>query len=703
MAIERPFSLASFPPFFILAAHLSGDDLHDIEMRCQSSGGQFTYDPREAKVFFGRITQAKRAAFELRGKGLVTTPIDPVQLRELPGSKTPLPDAGQRKRKRTASSSSSDSDTDSSVESKKLPHPRLSERSPSKHAIDEDIQLLHLADRVLVLKLEWLERSLQDRRIHPIDPYIVYVGKVTDKLPEERVPPSVGGKAAPLTPTPSSITKTKSLLEPRHKRLGSSSILSRAQEDSATTPHKGQPLAVQPRRRFGDKSAHPLTHQPAPKLIRTTTSEFEDTSSFPLPEPREWARNNNIYSCQRSTPLHSINVTFISQLYKIKEARVLTLDEIGVRAYSTSIAALSAYPHLLRSPAEILRLPGCDAKIAALFSEWHSSADEDSERSIATVRELEADPNLRILRRFFGIWGIGAETARKLYFERGFKDLDDVIEFGWHDLTRVQQIGLKYYEEFEQGINRQEVEEIARLIRHHARKCRGLPNDIIDTHEDVEAIIVGGYRRGKDKSGDVDVVLSHRDEEVTENLIGDVISSLEEDGWITHLLILYTAHSQRGQATLPFKAEGHHAGHGFDSLDKALVVWQDINFTHPETGLPTTTVKEAEKAGRGEPAFKNPNPHRRVDIIISPWRTVGSAVLGWSGATTFERDIRRWCKRERAWKYDSSGVRDRATGRVIDLERPRDGDREDTWQARERRLMEGLGIGWREPQDRCTG
>ncbi|KAL9622898.1 MAG: hypothetical protein Q9160_002824 [Pyrenula sp. 1 TL-2023] len=696
MAIERPFSLATFPPFFILAAHISGDELHDIETECHSSGGQFTYDPKEARIFFGRITQSKRAAFELRSKGLVTTPVDLVQLSELAENTMSLTDS--RKRKRTASSSSSESDTDSSVERTKSLHPRSSKKATEKHGIDEDIQLLQLADKVFVLKLEWLEKSLRDRLSHPIEPYIVYTGKVIDKLPAEGKLTSTTRKAALLTPKPS-----KSSFDPDYKKTKPSSILSRAQADSAATPQKGQPLAVQPRRRFGDKSAHPLTQQSAPKLMRTTTSEFEDTSSVTLPEPPEWAENNNIYSCQRSTPLNPVNVPFLSQLYKIKEARVLTLDEIGVRAYSTSIAALSAYPHILRSPAEILRLPGCDTKIAALFSEWHSSGDEDPERSIAIVRELDADPNLHILRLFFGIWGIGAETARKLYFERGFKDLDDIIEFGWHDLTRVQQIGLKYYEEFEQGIDRQEVEEIARLTRHHARKCRGLPDDVNDTHEDIEAVIVGGYRRGKDKCGDVDVVLSHRDEEVTENLIGDVISSLEEEGWITHLLILYTAHSQRGQATLPFKAEGHHAGHGFDSLDKALVVWQDIHFNHPETDLPTTTVKEAEKASRGEPAVKNPNPHRRVDIIITPWRTVGSAVLGWSGATTFERDIRRWCKREKAWKYDSSGVRDRATGRVIDLESPRDGDTEDTWQARERRLMEGLGIGWREPHDRCTG
>lgn len=680
---------------------MSGDELHDIESKCHDAGGHFTYDPHEAKVFLGRVAQSKRAAFELRAVGLWTEPVDTIRADEPPTKRARInksPSEGQ-----TSSGSSSDAEPKAGFESVTETHNYLQRTSFSTGANIAQFHLPDLTNQIMVLKLEWLENSLQDQSLCSVVPYIVYTGRVTENPPRENALSLAVTQSAQASRIPCSLPKARPPSNLNDNLPDSSSMLSRAQADSFSTPRKGQPLAVQPRRRFGDKSAHPLTQKFAPKLVRTTTSEFEDTASHPLPEPPEWVKNNVIYSCLRLTPLHPVNASFLSQLYKIKEARLLTLDEIGVRAYSTSIAALAAYPYHLRSPAEILRLPGCDAKIAALFSEWHSSADDVSERSIAIVRELEADPNLQILRLFFGIWGVGAESARKLYFNRGYKELDDIIEFGWQDLTRVQQIGLKYYKEFEEKIERHEVEEIADLIRQHARRCRGMSSSSVDPGGDIEAIIVGGYRRGKEQCGDVDVILSHRDEKFTEHLIDDVIASLEEEGWITHTLTLHTAHSQRGQATLPFAAEGYSAGHGFDSLDKALVVWQDIHFKHPDTGCPTTTLEEEEKARRDESAVKNPNLHRRVDIIISPWRTVGCAVLGWSGATTFERDVRRWCKRERAWKFDSSGVRERATGRVIDLEQAREGDTEDTWQARERRVMEGLGIGWRRPEERCTG
>jgi DNA polymerase IV len=329
-------------------------------------------------------------------------------------------------------------------------------------------------------------------------------------------------------------------------------------------------------------------------------------------------------------------------------------------------------------------LPGCDSKIAQLWSEFRDSAGDDSEKFLPTARELEKDEHLRHLKLFYEIWGVGADTARKFYFDRGWKDIDDVVEFGWTSLNRVQQIGVKYYDEFQVKIPRKEVEEIREVVLSHARAVRGIDEAGWGGTRDVEAVIVGGYRRGKEECGDVDIILSHRDEEVTENLVVDVVGSLEREGWITHTLTLHTTTSDRGQQTLPYRGEG--GGHRFDSLDKALCVWQDPEFE-----------------GMGVEGRKNPNIHRRVDIIVSSWRTVACAILGWSGGTTFQRDIRRYVKRTKGWKFDSSGVRDRVSGHVLDLESPKNREDADTWLDREKRLMNGLGIGWRPPGERCTG
>lgn len=422
-----------------------------------------------------------------------------------------------------------------------------------------------------------------------------------------------------------------------------------------------------------------------------------------------------MYACMRSAPLHPPNEEFINQLVKIRKIRELTLDEIGVRAYSTSIAAIAAYPYELRSPVEILSLPGCDTKIANLFVEFrnsntttatssssgNSSSVDDTTRKgrvIKAAEALDTDPALSTIHQFYNIWGVGAKKAREFYYQRQWRDLDDVVEHGWNTLSRVQQIGVKYYDEFLAGIPRAEVSGIANIIHKHAQLVR--PDCDYDGRG-IECILVGGYRRGKEIQGDIDIVLSHRDERVTKNLVVDILASLESEGWVTHTLALHMTSSNREQQTLPF--HGDPGVHHFDSLDKALVVWQDPHFEN-ETETTTATETETEvnslsdSAPKSKEKQRNPNPHRRVDIIISPWRTVGCAVLGWSGDTTFERDLRRYAKKKHDWKFDSSGVRERTTGgNVIDLE-----GSGSTWEERERLVMEGLGVGWRPASERCT-
>ncbi len=672
-------SLNALPPIYVLPTHLTSEELHELEEELMDLSAPFTYDAKEAKIFLGRVERKARAAFDLRTRGVWTEEnLRKAQVKE-----------PARKRRRVTNSPPSEvvtiSDTESeAADDNHLQTVALSEAVPVKPPIAEDpFELPDLQDRLLVVKLTWLDESLRQRRLLPVEPFIVYDARPIQEAHGERTPTSSPSSVRTLRFDDSSnTTPTTSPLQRENLYVD---ILARAKADAEITEEKGHPVAFQNRRRFKQQSLPPVYGNRVPKLKRLSTSEFEESDGNALPEPPDWVKNHAMYCCLRSTPLNPANHRFISELLKIKESRILTLDQIGVRAYSTSIASVSAYPHFLQSPLEIIRLPGCDERIATHFSEYKASAEDESERYLPIALKLDEDENLQCLKTFYNIWGCGADTARKMYFTYGWKDIDDVVQFGWNTLNRAQQIGVKYYDEFMVTIPRPEVEEITAIAKEHARKARGIIPHQYDTDDDIVAVIVGGYRRGKLQCGDVDMILSHRDETVTRNLVVDVVSELEESAYITHTLTLNTTTTKRGQQTLPYT--GGTGGHGFDSLDKALCVWQDPNFGPPE----------------GDPEAKNPNIHRRVDIIVSPWRTVGAAVLGWSGATTFERDIRRWCKRGRGWKFDSSGVRDRRDGLVLDLEGPREGDEGDTWEDRERRLMEGLGIGWRPATERCTG
>jgi DNA polymerase IV len=165
-------------------------------------------------------------------------------------------------------------------------------------------------------------------------------------------------------------------------------------------------------------------------------------------------------SCCRSTPADSPNADFISHLHTIRDHRILTSDEVGIRAYSTAIAAIQAYPYPLTSSSEVMLLPGCHIKISALFHSWLCSHTDPKLRTIPDVEKLKLNENLVGLAMLHKIWGVGPETAREWWFVKGWRSVDDVVEYGWKGLTRVQQIGVKYYDDFQKPMPRWEAERI---------------------------------------------------------------------------------------------------------------------------------------------------------------------------------------------------------------------------------------------------
>ena len=703
-AISLRIGLGSLPPIFVLPTYLSSYELDELKAQLSEHGATLTYDIFEAKLVLGVISTSKRARLELQWKHLKTEPIE---------QKTSTVAVAMKSHKRKHSGASSNDESidaavglydTSSTESESGNNDGSTTKSTSKRCatqmsdttsacssktlVPNDISQPCLPEFdenvVLVVKTDWWTESLRVGKIPPMDPYVVYKGKI---VPNEVNASTNETKPKTLQMEPFVHSKTdlqinESALKGVMNQVMAASKFHRAAygkrdrvKDAVDDHTRGSKFVSSSQRT--DLHARGARAQPL-HLLRQTTSEHDEDESPELPEMPQWVKENKIYSCERATPLHCPNDDFIEQLKKIKLARTLVADEIGVRAYSTSIASLAAYPYKLSSDREILALPGCDHKIAHLYHEWRTSGN------IEAVEEFEADPVMKVLRAFYSIWGVGATTARQFYYDGGkeWRDFDDVIINGWNMLSRVQQIGLKFHDEFEAPIPRLEVESIASIVTKYARQ-------LVD--DGIESTVVGGYRRGKPDSGDVDIILSHREEEATHGLITPMVNILEKAGWITHCLTLSEANSRRNQRTLLYRSS-ENRGVGFDTLDKALVVWQNPEWATKEEDLATN------------PKAKNPNVHRRVDIIISPWRTVGCAIVGWSGGTTFERDLRRYAKHMKGWKFDSSGVRQRGTGKWVDLERWTDPKtRARTWQEAERRVFEGFGLEFREPWERCTG
>ncbi|KAI0598134.1 hypothetical protein F4775DRAFT_583924 [Biscogniauxia sp. FL1348] len=492
---------------------------------------------------------------------------------------------------------------------------------PSQIPIDDGVE--DDGALVQVVRLAWFTDSVASQTVLPVDDYLIYQGRKKQ------------------------VMITHPMTDPRHI------------SDNADRDGDDKHRALRHRR-----SAATKPHMEVPPLLKETTSDQE--RAIALPPVPDYLRTP--YSCQRPTHPDTPNEAFIDQLKKVRTIRSLENDQVGVRAYSTCIASIAAYPHRISEASEVARLPGCGVKIALLFRQWKSNGYLDD------VKKADSDPKLSVLKLFYEIWGVAAATAHEFY-NKGWRDLDDIVEHGWDTISREQQIGVKYYEELQEKIPREEVESIGRIVLDHANRLR----------RGYQMTIVGGYRRGKAASGDADIILSHPDPAATQYFIADIVASLEKDKFITHILKISNKNSERGQVPVTWKGQDSSAGHGFDTLDKALVVWQ-------------TPIWDKSAA------TKNPNPHRRVDIIVSPWKTVGCAMVGWTGGTTFERDLRMYCNREKHLKFDSSGVRSRTNdGEFVDLESGPGGRPAPDMITAEKRVFENLGLDWRPPEERCTG
>lgn len=294
-----------FPPIFLLPTHLQPAELHRLEDSIPS----LTYDIREADLVLGKISKTERAQFELRRLRLKTEPV-----RDGYGIGQHVDVAWEP----AAASVVSDQDSGPSPKRRRLSTPGAAQ-GPADAGHVGSPGVGSSADTVKVLKLSWLTDCLEQGTLLPVEEYLLYQGRKIPSSPTPKPPK----KHAPASAVPG--------------------ILRRAAVDQQGSGGKAASSFSSRNTSSGAALGHSKAHPP-PALVRESTSEHE----VPLPPVPDYLHTT--YSCQRPTPVNPPNAAFIEELKKIRTLRLLRGDQIGVRAYSTSIATLSAYPHTFQGP-----------------------------------------------------------------------------------------------------------------------------------------------------------------------------------------------------------------------------------------------------------------------------------------------------------------------------------------------------------------
>ncbi|KAK7205434.1 hypothetical protein BZA70DRAFT_157751 [Myxozyma melibiosi] len=345
-------------------------------------------------------------------------------------------------------------------------------------------------------------------------------------------------------------------------------------------------------------------------------------------------------SCYRPHPLICPNEDLAKILAQIRHLRDLDGNDTSVRAYSSAIASIRSYPYKIKSGKEVKRLNGCGAKTLKLVNEFLETGAIESETAKADTAEYEA------IERLQEIWGVGGRTASSWVREKGWKSIEDVQREGMSSLTRHQEAGVRYYQDLKVKLNREQVAAIAETVTRYAK----------DIHPDALSLVGGSYRRGNTSHADVDMLLTVPNNKPGEHytFLQELIKRLQKANLITEVLTI-TSNLRKGEL-----------------LDLALVVWSTVPNV---SGVPLA--------------------HFRVDLICADWKVIGPAVVGWTGGTTFERDLRIRAKKL-GYKFHSSGLLDLKTNKLVDCTA-------DTMEAAERKVFEILQLPYYDPELRNTG
>uniref|UniRef100_A0A665X603 DNA polymerase n=1 Tax=Echeneis naucrates TaxID=173247 RepID=A0A665X603_ECHNA len=187
-------------------------------------------------------------------------------------------------------------------------------------------------------------------------------------------------------------------------------------------------------------------------------------------------------------------------------------------AYRKAASTIAKYPTKIRNGEEAKKLDGVGAKIAEKIDEFLQTGKL---RKLEKIRNDDTSSSINFLTR---VTGIGYFYS--VLFFLLFLDLKKIE----HKLNHHQQIGLKYFEEFEKRIPRAEMEKMETLILGELKK--------IDT--DYIGTICGSYRRGAASSGDIDILLTHPNytsqTEKQPKLLHAVVDHLESIGFVTDTL-----------------------------------------------------------------------------------------------------------------------------------------------------------------------
>jgi len=207
----------------------------------------------------------------------------------------------------------------------------------------------------------------------------------------------------------------------------------------------------------------------------------------------------------------------LQQIMELKEIYKAKGDTYRERAYDNAFYALKQIDVLPKTKKELIKVKGIGKSTADKIFEAIKTGQI---KKLKELRESQKE-----IEELISIDGIGPKFAEKL-LKKGINNLQKLrkeYKKGNIKLTNVQQLGINYYEDLHEKLPRREIKQFEKEMKKIVKS--------IDKNLDFE--IMGSYRRGKKKSGDIDLLLYHSNikikEQIKRDFVLEIVQKLSEE------------------------------------------------------------------------------------------------------------------------------------------------------------------------------
>ena len=327
--------------------------------------------------------------------------------------------------------------------------------------------------------------------------------KSKSKSPKSKSPKSKSPEPLKIKTVTSSKTKSKS---PKTSPKQTLTKVNLSPKNSLKSSTKKKTLKQDPEKTFKKNKTLKLKQTMATNTIQNRTfNTINDNSS-------------GITTKSTTKPVTVLkdryNEDFIDLLGELHKLLLKKGEVMRARAYQKAQESIINYPDDIKSTDQIKKLKGVGETIIKKLNEYIETGK---------INALEKERNNPI-HIFTEIYGIGPKKAQQL-IDDGVLTLEQLKIRQDEVLNDTQKIGLKYYEDILKRIPRNEIEQ-------YKTQFESSFNQIKNPTSTFE--IVGSYRRGASNSGDIDVIITDKENDKT--ILHKFIDKLVENNIIVQKL-----------------------------------------------------------------------------------------------------------------------------------------------------------------------